>query len=148
MKTKLRGFTLVELMVTVAIIGILASVAIPSYLEHITSAKRAEAQGALASFANAMEQWSLQNGSYCNANDVLPNCTPPVGVFSTQVPLTGGTPTYTLSITTVTPTTYTLRATPINTNSADYDGWLELTEAGIKTCEPNHEAACHNGTSW
>jgi type IV pilus assembly protein PilE len=136
-------------MVTVAIIGILASVAIPSYLNHITAAKRAEAQGALVSFANAMEQWQLQNGNYLGAAVGNQDIGSPA-IFSTQVPITGGgTPTYTLTIATATPTTYTLRATPtVNAASADYDGYLELTDAGIKSCEPSHEAACHNGTSW
>jgi len=56
MKTKSRGFTLIELMIAVAIVGILASIAIPNYRQYITKGKRAEAQGALVTFANAMEQ--------------------------------------------------------------------------------------------
>ncbi|MGZ8191414.1 MAG: type IV pilin protein [Methylococcaceae bacterium] len=142
MKTNIRGFTLVELMVTVAIIGILASIAYPNYIENVRSAKRAEAQGALVSFANAMEQWELQNGSYLGAAVDGQDLGPPA-IFSTQVPVNNGaTPTYNLTISAVTATTYTLTATPIEPG----DGFLELTNTGIKTCEV--PASCRNGTSW
>lgn len=135
MKTKTLGFTLIELLITVAIVAILGSIGIPSYKAHITKGKRAEAQGALVTFANAMEQWRLQNGSYTGA---------PSTIFSTVVPISGGTTTYTLAISAVTATTYTLTATAVGAQAAD--GNLSLTSTGTKTCSvPN---ACLNGSSW
>ena len=153
MRTKARGFTLIELMVTVAILGILASIAIPSYLEHIKKGKRSEAQGALVTFANAMEQWRLQNGSYCDAGgtDGANSCgvagTNDTGspvIFSTVVPISGGTVTYKLTINSITATTYTLRATPAGAQAGD--GYLNLAGDGTKTCEK--ASACLNGASW
>ena len=146
MRTKLRGFTLIELMIAVAIVGILAAIAIPSYFEYIEKGKRAEAQGALVTFANAMEQWRLQNGSYCGA--AVAGCVKgSPTIFSTIVPISGGTTTYNLTINAVTATTYTLRATPIGSQAGD--GYLELSNDGTKSCQqtPNTDA-CPNGTSW
>ena len=144
MKTKLRGFTLIELMVTVAIVGILASIAIPSYLEYIKKGKRSEAEGALVTFANAMEQWRLQCGNYCNANAVPPACgladsdgtcaatsTGSPTIFSDVVPISGGTTTYNLTISAVTATSYTLKATPIVTDATC--GTLTLDNTGNKS---------------
>jgi len=152
MKTKIYGFTLVELMIAVAIVGILAGVAIPSYLSYIQKSKRAEAQGALVTFANAMEQWRLQNGSYCDAGGTGganscgagTNDTGSPTIFSTVVPISSGTTTYNLTISATTATTYTLTATA--TGKQTVDGNLSLTSTGTKSCSV--ASSCLNGTSW
>jgi type IV pilus assembly protein PilE len=131
MKTKSRGFTLIELMITVAIVGILASIAYPNYIEQIRKGNRADAKASLTSFANAMEIWRMQNGnSYLGAG--APNTgSPNPAVFSATVPVSGGITTYDLTISAVTATTYTLAATPVSTDSTC--GTLSITETGAKT---------------
>ena len=61
------GFTLVELMITVAIIGILAAVAIPAYQDYVRRGRVAEAVGALSSMQARMEQYFLDNRTYVGA---------------------------------------------------------------------------------
>ncbi len=143
MKIKICGFTLIELLIAVTIIGILGAVAVPSYLDHIRKGKRSEAQGALVTFANAMEQWRLQNSSYLGAGAAGGNTGAPT-IFSTVVPISGGTTTYNLTISAATATTYTLTATATGTQTAD--GNLSLTSTGVKTCSV--AGSCLNGTSW
>lgn len=64
-----RGFTLIELMVAVAIVGILAAVAYPSYSAYVRRGKIAEATGALSVMRVNMEQWYQNNRKYSNAGD-------------------------------------------------------------------------------
>lgn len=148
MKTNIRGFTLIEMMIAVAILGILAAIAVPNYLQHITKGKRAEAQGALVAFANAMEQWRLQCSSYCGTvgGACGSGCaTGSPAIFPTTVPSSGGTVTYNLTVfEDPSGTSYKLTATP--TGSQFGDGFLELTDTGTKTCE--NASACLNGSSW
>lgn len=61
------GFTLVELMITVAIVGILSAIAIPSYTDYVTRSKIGEATSALLDARVRMEQFFLDNRSYRNA---------------------------------------------------------------------------------
>lgn len=145
MKTKIRGFTLIELMIAVAIVGMLAAVAVPSYRAYVIKGKRAEAEGALVTFANAMEQWRLQNGTYLGAATGGGNTGAPA-IFSTIVPISGGTATYNLTISAATATTYTLTATPTTAGGQAADGNLSLTSTGTKSCTV--ASACLNGTSW
>lgn len=62
-----RGFTLIELMVTVAIVAILASIALPSYTEYITRGKLSEATSLLADLRVKLEQYYQDNRSYIGA---------------------------------------------------------------------------------
>ena len=118
-----RGFTLVEVMIVVAIVGILFAIAYPSYQDYIVRSKRADAMGALMNAAQAMERYKVNNYDY-NVGTTLST------VFATQVPVDGGTAYYNLSITSTT-TTYTITATPTG-SMAGLDGALTLTNTGAK----------------
>jgi type IV pilus assembly protein PilE len=80
LKATQKGFTLVEVMITVAIIGILASIAIPSYSEYVLRARAADATGVLADMRIRMEQCYQDNRDYslCAAQ-----CAAPVGSNTT-----------------------------------------------------------------
>jgi type IV pilus assembly protein PilE len=73
-----RGFTLIELMITIAIIAVLTSIALPSYTDYVTRSKLAEAYAHLADLRVKMEQSYLDNRRY-NATGTLSTCGIPGG---------------------------------------------------------------------
>lgn len=68
-----RGFTLTELMITVVVIGILAAIAIPSYLGYVQRTRRTDAVTALQSIALYEEKYMAENGQYSDNLDTLKN---------------------------------------------------------------------------
>ncbi len=72
MRNKMRGVTLIELVVVVAIVALLATIAIPSYRQFVLRSHRAEAKSALLNLAAAQEKFYLQNNTYTDALDDAP----------------------------------------------------------------------------
>ena len=145
-RTNRHGFTLIEVLITLSIVGIMASIAYPSYRESIIKGRRADAQGALASFANAMSQWYVENNSsYLGAAGTVdaPEDTGTPHIFAANAPITGETPIYTLSIENATDSTFTLRATPTGVQSGD--GFLEINELGEKFWDKNDNGIIDDG---
>lgn len=128
---KQQAFTLIELMVTVAIVGILAGIAYPSYQDSVMKSRRADAKGALLGFANAMERHFTETNSYLGAGTINGNTGAPT-VFSATSPVDGGTPYYKLTINAALASSYTLNAEPINAQANDKCGTLSLTQTGAR----------------
>ncbi len=131
MKNNIRGFTLLELVITVAIIGILASVAYPSYVQHVKKAQCADGIDSLLSLAGRMEEFYLNNDDYTDAQ-VNEAGTGTVGSNQTSEGL------YTLDVTDATPFLYTLTATPVNATAGlatlTLDSLGQWTDAPVGSC--------------
>ncbi len=63
---KQHGFTLIELVITVAVVGILAAIALPSYQQYVIRSKRSAAQAQMMDIANREQQYLLANRSYAD----------------------------------------------------------------------------------
>lgn len=140
---KQKGFTLIELMITVAILGILAAIAVPSYSNYVRKGKRAEARAALEELSQAMEKHRSVNFSYLGAGAGAGGNTgaPKATLLSyNKLPKTGtGATTYNLTIQAATAKTYTVRATPVGDQAFDVCGYLEANQNGVKTTEKSAE---------
>lgn len=133
MSLKLSGFTLIEILITVAILAIVAAVAIPSYTSYVDRGKRAEARTALLDIAARQERYYSNNRQYAaNLSDLNMSGTKSENGY------------YTLSVT-----------LPSGSNNQDFDatatpdGWtddkcgnLSIDETGAKTQSLGDRALC------
>ncbi len=134
-----RGFTLIELMITVAVIAILAAVALPSYQEYVRKARRADAQSFMLEVAAKQQHFMVDRRAYSESLTDAPAS----GGLGLTVPSAVG-PYYDIELVAdngARPPTFTVTAKPKGSQTAEKCGELELNHQGVKK-------AAGTGTCW
>lgn len=119
-----KGFSLIELMIVVAIIGVISVIAIPQYSQYVIRGNRAAAQSFMMDVANREKQYLLDARSYAATLTAL-GMTPPVDVsrnYTVTISAPGGTPP-----------TFVITAAPKAGTKQAGDGNLTLDDTGAKT---------------
>lgn len=118
-----RGFTMIELLVTMAVVAILSAVAYPTYQQYVIRGKRSAAQAQMMDIANREEQFLLANRSYADKDTLEANGYALPGAVSANysydvTPGEGTLPSYTITFT--------------PTGSQESDGALSLSSGGVR----------------
>ncbi len=124
------GFTLVELLIVVAIIAILATIAYPSYREHLQKTRRADCEGAMLEMAGALERHYTENNTYAGfqlgtGKDFVDQCPRDPNESAT----------YNLTLPTANASNFTIKAAPTGAQTGDRCGTLTLDESLAKGIE-------------
>lgn len=118
-----KGFTLIELMVAVAIVAILAAVAFPSYLDSIRAARRADAMDALLTLQSLQEKYRANNTTFGDLADIGGSAASSDGF-------------YTLAVAGNTATAYTLTATAAAGTSQVHDTGCTAPTLTVSAASP------------
>jgi len=137
-RSRPRGFTLIELMIVLVVVGVLAAIALPSYQNYIVRAKRTQAQQVLQDIANREEQYRLDKRSYTTAltganslNYVIPADLNLTANYTVSVPNTDTGND--CNNTAVIAPAYRITAVPVAGSTQANDGTLCLDSLGNKT---------------
>jgi len=142
---KTCGFTLIELMIVVAIVGILASIAYPSYLDSVLKGRRAEGRAALTDLMQQQERYMTQNNTYFAFANNAGVTTPASVPFKTYSGDSGTNMAYFLSATACSADTtirdcVMLEAQPLR--SDPQAGTLQMLSTGVKQCTGTKTSVC------
>lgn len=131
---KTTGFTLIELMIVVAVIGLLAAIALPSYSSYVARAKRAEVRAEILKAEGWLERFYTENNRFSSGTALTDTTVP--AAFSSRfgsVPASGGA-NYTISLTVANnPPSYTITATRAGSMANDSCGNYTKTNTGSLT---------------
>lgn len=136
---RVRGFTLLELMIVLVIIAILAAIAIPAYNRYAFRAHRVDGQELLLRVANAQERYYSTNNAYGSLTDVgYNNPTSEKGYYTASVAFPAGSASQ----------AFVATATPVGGQAQDACGPLTIDNAGNKTPGPASASSNSNGSCW
>lgn len=123
MKRHAKGFTLIELMLVILIIGILAAIAMPQYDDYVTRTNRTAAQQYLLELASAEQQYLLDSRSYTSTIANLGVSEPSAisGVYTVTIAVSAGPPGFVIT------------AKPVAGTTQASDGDLTINQLGVKT---------------
>ncbi|MEO1544081.1 MAG: type IV pilin protein [Pseudomonadota bacterium] len=130
-KRKQFGYSLIELLTAVAIVGILASIIVPSYRDSVRKARRSDSQAVVLELQQFMERFYTENGRYDQDRAGNP-VTDSIPVLLQKSPKEGAVVHYNLVVGNLAERTFTITATPAGDQASDKCGDLTLTEAGTK----------------
>lgn len=119
------GFSLIELMIAVAIVGIIAAVAYPSYVQYTVKSNRAAAQGHLLDIIQQEQQYLIDNRAYTSTLADLNGMSTPISVSKYY--------TISIDVTAGPPPTFVATATPKTGTAQADDVVLTINNAGTKT---------------
>ncbi len=129
---RLRGFSLVELMVVLLIVAILAAVAVPAYRNHVRRAHQAQARVALLQAAQFMQRFYSTHDRFDRRSEASGSTEAIALPDSLQTVPASGAPSYRLSLRSVDAASYVLAATPVGVMADDPCGTLTLSHTGIQ----------------
>ena len=138
---KQQGFTLIEMMIVVAIIGVLAAIAYPSYQRYVIKTKRTDMMSEMQNIGSEIESRKLAQGSYSTISAVVKTD------FATAYPRQG-TQLYDMTITDPLVAKWEIKATPKTGSQMTNDGTLSLNYQGIKCRIKGTNKKCGNGEEW
>jgi type IV pilus assembly protein PilE len=125
-----RGFTLVELMITVAIVAILTAVAFPSYSHYVRKARRGDAQSFMSEVVARQQHFLLDRRAYGTS---ITAATSAGGLGMTIPTNVSAHYTVTLATNNAAPPSYTVTAVPAGAQAADPCGTLSITQSGARS---------------
>ncbi len=137
------GFTLAELLIVVAVIGILASFAYPSYQNSVRKARRTDAQSVMMELAQWMERFYTENHGYDKTKEDE-NVSPPANLLRSPA---NGEMFYAISLTDLAPNTYVIQAEPKSGQTKDKCNVLTLQNTGV-TGIKNADDGVEVGDCW
>ena len=149
-----KGFTLIEMMITVAIIAILAAIALPSYERYIIKSKRTDMMSEMQNIASEIQARKLAQGSYSNAlktglegnypkqGTALYNVTIEPIVIPPKPPPPAPTPSTILN------SEWIITATPKTGGQMANDGPMTLNYVGVKCRGSSTDKKCGTGDAW